>query len=85
MALAADKVMVSVCIEKKYIDRIDKWAGKLGHSRSKLMALIIESGIDSDGWALDALTSRPGLFVIDAIRLLAAQDKAEESGMVPAA
>lgn len=86
MSNAPDMVTISVVIPRRYVDRIDNWAEKLGHSRSKLARLILEEAVETHGWSLDMLTSHVGLKIVDMIRLVAEKEApVKQAGTVPAA
>lgn len=54
-------VTIGVIIGKGYVDRIDQWARKLHHSRSKMARIVLECSIEDEGWMWRLITSGPGL------------------------
>ena len=89
MSLADDKVMVSVCLERKHLEQIDAWAAKLGHSRSKMSAIIMGCAVEDD-WVLPFLCSRFGMPIVEFTRWWDAQRAAVKeaeatAGLLPAA
>ena len=86
MALSDAKVMVSLCIERKHLEQIDKWAAKLGMSRSKICCLMIEDSVDEMGWAYDVATTRVGLKIRELVKAVREMEaRKEAAGVVPAA
>ena len=85
MAVRDGVLPVTVYIDEKYVQRIDAWAEKLGLSRSKIAGVCIESCVDSHGWTVDALTSKPGLWILRGIQAIAKEEAEAASGTVPAA
>ena len=59
----AAKVHVAAYLEQATVDRIDGWSEKFGLSRSHMVAMLAEAGIENEGWMIDIVTSRYGIKV----------------------
>ena len=86
MALSEEKVMVSVCLEREHLAQIDKWAAKLGMSRSKICRMMIDDSVAEMGWAYDVATTRVGLKIRELVKAVREMESRKEAaGVVPAA
>lgn len=86
MALPADVIAITVYVDRKYVDRIDAWAEKLGSSRSKVCRAMIEDSAYEMGWVYDLATSRVGLRLRDLSKALQeGEARREAAGVLPAA
>jgi hypothetical protein len=68
MSLGKDTVSVTVYLDCETVARIDEWAGKLGHTRSRFTRYMIEEAIVDNGLCLNIITSRPSLAIMNAVR-----------------
>ena len=70
MATEVEALPAQTTLSKEYLEKIDRWADGLGHTRSRMLRLLIEAAVDDQGWVLSLLTSRVGLKAVDVIRSL---------------
>lgn len=53
-----DEVRVQVPVNKKYIERIDALAEKMGVGRGRMIAMLLEAGVNDNEWIINVVTSK---------------------------
>ena len=57
MAISDDKVRLQAVVDRKVARKIELFADRMGLSQSKMMALLLESAVENDEWAIRLVTS----------------------------
>lgn len=70
MSERGDAIPVTVYLDRRTVDRIDEWAARMGHSRSRMLRFLVEDAVASFGVEYDIMTSAPARAMIKCLREL---------------
>lgn len=64
-------IRIQVVLEKETVERLDRLAERLGMTRSYFAALLLESGLEREGWIIKFVTKK---FVMNMMSALGIQN-----------